>query len=95
MPHSPGRMIRQSTLLACLSLLVALARSTNPLDGELTLVKATGGEDWEVKARLPDHLIPLHYELYLHPDLQDGTFKGLRQFFKNVLGDVNLSLRSG
>ena len=57
------------------------------------LATEEGGE-WEENSRLPGHLLPLHYDLYLHPDLQEGTFKGLWKFFY-FLGDVNLSLRSG
>ena len=56
------------------------------------LATEAGGE-WEVNSRLPQHLIPLHYDLYLHPDLQEGTFKGRSQSF--YLDVVNLSLRSG
>ena len=40
------------------------------------LATEEGGE-WEENSRLPSHLLPLHYDLYLHPDLQEGTFKGL------------------
>ena len=49
-------------------------------DGTLAPLTPTRRGDWEVNARLPEHLLPLHYELYLHPDLQEGTFKGLTQF---------------
>ena len=34
------------------------------------------GQPWEVDPRLPKHLIPLHYDLWLHPDLETGLFKG-------------------
>ena len=40
------------------------------------LATEEGGE-WEENSRLPSHLLPLHYDLYLHPDLQEGTFQGL------------------
>ena len=33
-------------------------------------------EAWEKDVRLPSHLLPLHYDLYLHPDLVSGLFMG-------------------
>ena len=33
-------------------------------------------EAWEKDVRLPSHLLPLHYDLYLHPDLSSGLFMG-------------------
>ena len=33
-------------------------------------------EAWEKDVRLPSHLLPLHYDLYLHPDLTSGLFMG-------------------
>lgn len=37
----------------------------------------SGGEKrWERDVRLPSHLLPLHYDLYLHPDLASGLFSG-------------------
>ncbi len=38
--------------------------------------KAELNEPWEKDPRLPKHLIPLHYELYLHPNLNTGLFNG-------------------
>ena len=76
-------MMRENTLLApLLSLLVILVRSSssNPPDGEAELQASPGitvRKEWEENARLPEHLIPLHYQLYLHPDLQEGTFTGI------------------
>ena len=49
-------------------------------DGTLAPLTPTRIGGWEENARLPEHLLPLHYELYLHPDLEEGTFKGLTQF---------------
>merc|ERR550532_1285823 len=84
-------MIRQNRLRAALiAAVLSLARSTNPVDvketkeaevqagpdGTLAPLRPTRRGDWEENARLPEHLLPLHYELYLHPDLQEGTFKG-------------------
>ena len=31
---------------------------------------------WEKNPRLSREVLPLHYELYLHPDLDSGTFMG-------------------
>lgn len=44
----------------------AMARSTTP---QLT-------QPWELNYRLPSDTLPLHYEIYLHPDLTSGTFTG-------------------
>jgi glutamyl aminopeptidase len=33
-------------------------------------------ERWEKEVRLPRHLLPLHYDLRLHPDLDTGLFSG-------------------
>ena len=34
------------------------------------------GKPWVIDPRLPKHLIPLHYDLWLHPNLVSGLFKG-------------------
>ena len=31
---------------------------------------------WEKNPRLSREVLPLHYDLYLHPDLDSGTFMG-------------------
>ena len=38
--------------------------------------KTEESEPWEKDPRLPKHLIPLHYDLYLHPNLNTGLFNG-------------------
>ena len=41
-----------------------------------------GGADpalpWETNLRLPRSVIPVHYDLYLFPDLDNGMFSGKR-----------------
>ena len=76
--------------VTCLGLIIGLATlsSTEPLqqpqksqapepepesepEAEPVLTEA-----WEKDVRLPSHLLPLHYDLYLHPDLVSGLFMG-------------------
>ena len=76
--------------ITCLGLIIGLATltSTEPLqqpqksqapepepesepEAEPVLTEA-----WEKDVRLPSHLLPLHYDLYLHPDLSTGLFMG-------------------
>ena len=33
-------------------------------------------EPWEKNFRIPEATLPIHYDLYLHPDLERGTFSG-------------------
>ena len=51
----------------------------NPVVGNGIVVeeeKAELTEPWQKDPRLPKHLIPLHYDLYLHPNLNTGLFNG-------------------
>jgi glutamyl aminopeptidase len=41
-------------------------------------------EPWELDYRLPNDTLPLHYEIYLHPDLEKGTFFGKVDVLLNV-----------
>ena len=52
---------------------------SNPVVGNGIVVveeKTELKEPWEKDPRLPKHLIPLHYDLYLHPNLNTGLFTG-------------------
>lgn len=52
---------------------------SNPVVGNGIVVveeKSELKEPWEKDPRLPRHLIPLHYDLYLHPNLNTGLFTG-------------------
>ena len=41
-----------------------------------TTTEKLPGEKWEKDPRLPKHLLPLHYNLWLHPNLNTGLFSG-------------------
>lgn len=43
---------------------------------ELTHEEEAKTEPWEVEYRIPTTTLPLHYDLYLHPDLDAGRFSG-------------------
>ena len=61
---------------------------SNPVVGNGIVVveeKSELKEPWEKDPRLPRHLIPLHYDLYLHPNLNTGLFTGNRLNSKRFL----------
>ena len=39
-------------------------------------MKAKRGKPWEDDYRIPNDTYAHHYDLYLHPDLEAGTFSG-------------------
>ena len=43
----------------------------------ITTTEKLTGVKWEDDPRLPKHLLPLHYDLWLHPNLNTGLFSGL------------------
>ena len=61
---------------------------SNPVVGNGIVVveeKTELKEPWEKDPRLPKHLIPLHYDLYLHPNLNTGLFTGNKINSKSFL----------
>lgn len=56
-----------------------LSTSTTPTTAMSTIPGSTTKEPtepWEKNYRLPTDTLPLHYEIYLHPNLVTGTFSG-------------------
>lgn len=49
-------------------------------------------EPWEKDYRLPADTLPLHYEIYLHPNLKDGTFTGKVDIHLNITQPRNFIL---
>lgn len=41
-------------------------------------------QPWEKDVRLPRNIIPLHYNLFLHPEIQNATFSGKVEIELNV-----------
>lgn len=41
-------------------------------------------QPWEKNIRLPENILPLHYDLFLHPDINLGKFKGKVEIDLNV-----------
>lgn len=41
-------------------------------------------EPWEIDYRLPNDTLPLHYEIYLYPDLTKATFTGTVDIHLNI-----------
>ncbi|XP_057378962.1 glutamyl aminopeptidase-like [Daphnia carinata] len=60
---------------------------TTPIVESTTMAGSTTPqltEPWELDYRLPSDTLPLHYEIYLHPDLVSGTFTGKVAIHLNV-----------
>jgi len=45
--------------------------------------------DYQVNYRLPTDLVPTHYNLYWHPDLETGSFTGQLRITINVVEATN------
>ena len=45
-------------------------------DGGSSASEAALVHPWEKEPRLSRQVVPLHYDLFLHPDLDSGTFMG-------------------
>lgn len=41
-------------------------------------------QPWEANIRLPRSVVPMHYDLYLHPDMQAGLFQGKLCFLRYI-----------
>ncbi|EDO47615.1 predicted protein [Nematostella vectensis] len=50
-----------------------------------------GPEPW-YKVRLPTNVIPVHYDLFLHPNLTTGTFEGEVEILVDVLQETEYIL---
>lgn len=49
-------------------------------------------EPWEKSYRLPTDTLPIHYEIYLHPDLSKGTFTGRVDVHMNITSERDFVL---
>ena len=72
--------------LASITPTVSTATSFFPTASETSSSPTTTRSSnlWEIDYRLPSDTLPLHYEIYLHPNLNSGTFNGTVDIHINV-----------
>lgn len=69
-------------------------KSCDPLPSTVTIIESTTTaqtttpeltEPWEINYRLPNDTFPLHYDIYLYPNLAEATFDGSVKIHLHVL----------
>ncbi|XP_068219694.1 glutamyl aminopeptidase-like [Palaemon carinicauda] len=69
--------------------LTTTPRPRPPIETPTTTTTEAHKEPWEREYRIPRSTIPIHYDLFLHPDLETGRFEGKNTITIGVTAPIN------